>query len=219
MQKQLNVPELKLIQDVVTRWNSTYLIFELIVNQHNSITTTLCLLDKASLCLSSEEKDIITQSLRLLKPSLEATEDISGDMYVAISLIIPLTKMVLKTVSSGPSVPLQPLFQREIQRRFSKLEHHFTLVVSTLLNHGFKNLIFSDMAAVDKTVRRLKEDVLNLIYESENHTSENEDDTTLPHSPPTIPQPSSTSSSLWSGFDKTVLRATLHCINTTDGFI
>ena len=124
-----------------------------------------------------------------------------------------------KAVSSGTSVPLQPLLQREIQRRFSQIEHHFTLAVSTLLDPRFKNLIFSDMAAVDKTVRRLKEDVSNLIFDSENHTSENEDDTTPPHSPPTIPQQSSTSSSLWSGFDETVLRTTLHHTNTTDGFI
>ena len=94
---------------------------------------------------------------------MEATEDISGEEYVSISLIIPLTKMLLKVVSSSPSVPLQPLLQREIQRRFSQIEHRFTLAVSTLLDPQFKKLIFSDMAAVDKIVRRLKEDVLNLI--------------------------------------------------------
>ena len=48
-----------------------------------------------------------------------------------------------------------------------------------------------------------------LIYESENHTSENEDDTSPPHSPPTIPQQSSTSSSLWSCLDEIVKRMIL----------
>ncbi len=52
MQQQLKVPELKLIQDVATRWNSTYLMMERIQAQHEAITTTLCLLGKSDLCIS-----------------------------------------------------------------------------------------------------------------------------------------------------------------------
>ena len=40
VQKQLKVPEHKLVQEVSTRWNSTYLMFERIVEQFEAITTT-----------------------------------------------------------------------------------------------------------------------------------------------------------------------------------
>ena len=66
VQQQLHIPELKLIQDVVTRWNSSYLMFERIVSQHEAITTTLCYLGKADMCLSIEEKETINNSLIVL---------------------------------------------------------------------------------------------------------------------------------------------------------
>ena len=43
VQEQLSLPQHKLIQDVQTRWNSTYNMFERIVLQHDAVTTTLCL--------------------------------------------------------------------------------------------------------------------------------------------------------------------------------
>ena len=206
IQKQLNMPELKLIQDVVTRWNSTYLMLERIISQHEAITTTLCLLDKAVMCLSSEEKVTISQSLLLLKPFFEATEDISGDKYVSISLIIPLTKLLLKAASSGPDIPLRSLLVRELTRRFSQIEQRYTIAVSTLLDPRFKKLTFADTSAVEQAVRRLKEDVLNLIPTPE----ETEDQTEVEcHS----------STGLWATFDEKVSRASSHRTDTTDGFL
>ena len=90
VQDQLSLPQLKLIQDVATRWNSTYIMMERISSQHEAVTTTLCLVDKSNMCLTTEEKDTIITSLKLLEPFLQATEDISGDKYVSISMIIPL---------------------------------------------------------------------------------------------------------------------------------
>ena len=49
-QEQLSLPQLKLIQDVATRWNSTDLMMEQIFSQHKAITI-LCLLNKAELRL------------------------------------------------------------------------------------------------------------------------------------------------------------------------
>ena len=98
VQKQISVPEHKLIQDVVTRWNSTYLMFERFNEQFEAITTTLCLMNNNSLCLSSEDKIKISNAITVLKPFLEATENISGDQYISISMILPLKNILQKNV-------------------------------------------------------------------------------------------------------------------------
>ena len=94
MQKQLAVPEHKLIQEVCTQWNSTYLMFQRYVEQHEAVTATLCLLGHNGLCLSSDEASAISKSLVVLAPFLEATENISADHYVSVSLILPLKKLL-----------------------------------------------------------------------------------------------------------------------------
>ncbi|XP_011407706.1 PREDICTED: zinc finger BED domain-containing protein 4-like [Amphimedon queenslandica] len=214
-QQQLNMPELKLIQDVVTRWNSTYLMFERILSQHEAVTTTLCLLGKAAMCISTEEKESISEALVLLKPFLQATEEISGDKYISISIIIPLTKMLLKATSNGPNVPLRPLLVQELMRRFSQVEQRYTMAVSTLLDPRFKKLAFADSAAVDQAIRRLKSEVIDLMSAvPANDELRNDDDT---ESASAGPPP--TEDSLWASFDRKVCQASSHRTDSTDSFI
>ena len=91
IQEQLNLPQLKLIQDVVTHWNSTYLMLERLNSQHEAVTTKLCLLGMQDMCFTADEKQYLSQSLILLKPFLQATEEITGEKYVSVSMIIPLS--------------------------------------------------------------------------------------------------------------------------------
>jgi hypothetical protein len=94
VQRQLSLPEHKLKQDVPTRWNSTYIMLERIFEQFDAITTALCLLNHNDLCLQAKDKHTISAALDLLKPFFEATEEISGEEYVSVSMIIPLTKLL-----------------------------------------------------------------------------------------------------------------------------
>ena len=48
---------------------------------------------KASL-LNSIERQIIPETLMVLKPFIDATEKLSGDKYPTMSLIIPCTKLI-----------------------------------------------------------------------------------------------------------------------------
>ena len=84
VQHQLQHPEHKLIQEVSIRWNSTYLMLERIIEYFEAITTTLCLANHNHLCLTTDKKSLISSSLTVLKPFLEATKNIPGDKFVSV---------------------------------------------------------------------------------------------------------------------------------------
>ena len=90
IQKQLEVPEKKLIQDVDIRWNSTYYMFERIIELHELVTTTLCLSGKTEMCISVEELEIIKKAVEVLKPFESATVEMSGSKFVTVSKVIQI---------------------------------------------------------------------------------------------------------------------------------
>jgi hypothetical protein len=76
----LGLPELKLIQNCVTRWNSTYFMLESMVKNRNAVTTVLGdrqvtqLRIAKKLELSEEDWGLIQQLVPLLRPLHLATE-------------------------------------------------------------------------------------------------------------------------------------------------
>ena len=209
VQKQISVPEHKLIQEVSTRWNSTYLMFERFNEQFEAITTTLCLMNNNNLCLASEDKTQITNALTVLKPFLEATENISGQEYVSVSMILPLTKFLQKKCSScQSSTTLATTLTTELCRRFSSLEISFTTAVTTLLDPRFKKLPFSGTSAIDQTISRVTQEMSSLNIQQSPDT----DDTNNSES-------TSSTCSLWDDFDKRVTQSRSHRTRTSDSLI
>ena len=214
VQEQLGMPQLKLIQDVVTRWNSTYLMFERIASQHEAITTTLCLLDKAQMCLSTDEKEFILKAIALLRPFLQATEQISGEKYVSISMIIPLTRLLLRSCTQSPNTLLRQNLVQELNRRFSRIEQRYTMAVATLLDPRFKKIGFADASAVDQAIRRLQGDVRPMIENEAQQAEQNINDESR-----TNDQQTDAVTGLWATFDEKVAEATSHRSESTDAFI
>ena len=208
VQEQLSLPQLKLIQDVATRWNSTYLMFERIVSQHEAVTTALCLLDKADMCISTEEKETIIKSLNLLEPFLQATEDISGDKYVSISMVIPLSRLLQRSCSKAPQSPLRQHLLSELQRRFALIESIYVMAIATLLDPRFKKLAFVDTSAMETAIHRLKGEIQDIAAQKE--ISETETEVQV--------QPQK-ERSLWDAFDEKVTEATSHRTPETDSFL
>ena len=94
VQDQLSLPQQKLIQDVSTHWNFTYLMLERFYEQFEAITTALCLVGQNDLCLAPNDNTTIETTLKALKPFLSATEAISGENYTSVPLIVPLAKQL-----------------------------------------------------------------------------------------------------------------------------
>lgn len=105
---RLNLDCLKLIQEVQTRWNSVFYMFKRLIQQHEAVTTTLCLLDKSDLSLGSEEIECTKSAVSLLKPFEAATREVSGDSYVSVSKLIPLARSLQRlTVGTATTVKLE----------------------------------------------------------------------------------------------------------------
>ncbi|CAI6354104.1 unnamed protein product [Macrosiphum euphorbiae] len=66
-QEQMNLPKLKLIQDVVTRWNSTYDMLQRFVKVKDAINSTLAVLQANVELLTSEEWIIVEKASVVLE--------------------------------------------------------------------------------------------------------------------------------------------------------
>ena len=69
------------MQEVDTRWNSTFYMFERIFEQHAAITTAVCLSSRNDLCLSASDVKLLEESLSVLQPFQAATQEMSADCW------------------------------------------------------------------------------------------------------------------------------------------
>ncbi len=94
-QLQLEVPQHHLIQDVSTRWNSTYFMLERLAEQRVAIYTVIH--DPAftkpqhwHLDLKDSQWDLLSQMVSVLKPLQIATTVFSSDLNISCSIIYPV---------------------------------------------------------------------------------------------------------------------------------
>lgn len=83
---------LRLVQDVVTRWNSLYLMLRRIVKIGASVVRVLnvpCNANYKSKILNDEEQNIISDVTKVLAPFFVVTQKLSAEKYVTRSIILP----------------------------------------------------------------------------------------------------------------------------------
>lgn len=83
---------LKLKQDVCTRWNSTLVMMERLLQLKEPITVVIMALKEAPPNLSSDEWDVVEDCIPLLKPFHSITVELSAEEYPTISKVIPLIR-------------------------------------------------------------------------------------------------------------------------------
>jgi hypothetical protein len=190
------------------------LMFQRYVEQHEAITATLCLLGHNDLCLSTEEVAAINKSITVLAPFLEATEDISGEQYVTISMILPLIKLLLQRCSNNQSeIPISKLLADNICQRFRTLETSSLTSVTTLLDPRFKKIPFSVASSCEPTINRIASEMASF--------DENPQIGALSSSSLSVSSEvsSSSSNSLWNAFDAKVAQSISHRTTGTDCMI
>ncbi|KAL4096990.1 hypothetical protein QTP88_021842 [Uroleucon formosanum] len=172
----------KLIQDVQTRWNSTFYIISRFVELEDSIRGTLGLLDKAPENLKGEEWIILKEMCQVLKPFEEATRVVSGEKFMTSSLVIVLSQGLVDVCSKMSKMNYNPRVLDIVNKllctmlekdTWKNLEKSRTLCRSTFLDPRFKNIPFLHSTSILETTKEdIIENLTAIIRNEKNQTAD-----------------------------------------------
>ncbi|KAI5705868.1 hypothetical protein M8J75_002513 [Diaphorina citri] len=156
--------DLKLIQSVNTRWNSTFYMLERFLSLAEKIGPILLKYNRAPTMVSGQDIGIIKEIMLVLKPLEMATRDVSGDSYCSSSSrIIPLINIVCTKINQ---VPCETEIGKQLKaaviteflsnRRFGFTELNKILAIATILDPRFKKLHFRNPCNVGSAVDKIK---------------------------------------------------------------
>ena len=165
LQQQMNLPQHKLVQDVDTRWNSSYYMLERMIEQYEAVSSALCMMGKKDLTFDEENLQIMKEAVALLRPFEQATVEVSSDEYLSVSKIIPLSR-ALQTLATNSSSTLKVAqeLRAQLNKRCSNLEDSKLLSSATMLDPRFQALPFIRESAETAQQRLLAE--MNLVPRS-----------------------------------------------------
>ena len=184
---------LKLINEVETRWNSTFFMLERIAKLHTSVTTALCRMEKHHMCITGEELAQINTAVLALRPFDMATREMSGEQFLTSSLIIPMVQMLkehMNDLSGENSVAAE--LAKQLQKRFHCPEKRLLWSKSTYLDPRFKRHGFSEPEYVSVVEEKLLSELTPIATQNRQETS---CVTTVPSADKSV------ASGLWSKFD------------------
>lgn len=203
----------KLVQDVSTRWNSTFYMVERFVELENSFRGTLGLIDKPPPSLNPEEWQYLKELRSILKPFEEATLAVSGQLFMTASMVIVIAQglrhvcnqLKNSNYTTRAKTFIQSLVNEMNNRQtWGNIERSKTLARCTFLDPNFKTVPFSNnsvaLESVKKNIIELTAQIISLrISEVLEHSTET---TQLPESTNLFEE--SGEPSIWDNVDQKV---------------
>ncbi|XP_056642824.1 zinc finger BED domain-containing protein 4-like [Diorhabda sublineata] len=147
---------LSLINDVKTRWNSTFYMIQRFLELKEALVMVYANLHVPNTeMLTGKEWRIAQEICYLLRPFEEATREMSGEQYFTASKIIPVSqglKRVTQTaITEGKVMSIQYVAQillDQLNTRYNKLEFSGSIASCSFLDPRFKQHIFTDSNAL-----------------------------------------------------------------------
>lgn len=180
-QTQMGLPLLKLIQDVATRWNSTYDMFQRCIDIKDPLISTIALIGKVE-NLSSDDFDIMEHYCSIFKPFKEMTVELSSEKGVSISKVIILCNVLLSHIKKKikeanlPSVIHSMLLtmEKNAEKRFDGIGEQRLLTEATILDPRFKKKGFNNTTSYERAYQKIIQSVTTIIQMEKHNLSENE---------------------------------------------
>lgn len=207
MQKQTGSLILKLKQDCPTRWNSTYDMFDRLIQIKEPIIATLAILNNNEInALTAEDWDILEKSKDLLKIFYDITIEISAEKYVTVSKEIIFVNALLKFTNrftNNINLPqkvrdMALVLKQKILIRFGRIEDNVLITQSTLLDPRFKKHGFIDSHKCEIAIKMLRNKLQAIRTEQDNQPLTSTETSNLSSFP-------DVSSEIWRDFDQTVV--------------
>ena len=154
IQVELALPQHKVIQDVATRWNSTYYMLNRLVQQRRAVAVFCTEVDSVT-GPNANQWSLMENVVATLKPFEEITKDICGS-DASVSVIIPTVKALsnlIKKVGFDSGIKtMKATLLEAVQSRFVKPSH--LLIVATVLDPRFKLRCFDEVGDATVTETR-----------------------------------------------------------------
>ncbi|KAK1882424.1 Glutamate receptor 4 [Dissostichus eleginoides] len=165
VQRQLGRPTLKLLQEVETRWNSTYHMLQRLVDLREPVGAALASLNTEITTLTSAEFTTISGCLSLLSGFNDATIELSEEKNVSGSKVVPLLKMLeqmlqeeMAKTAVAVAKEMGEHLLRQLRERLHTLQSMSIMSLATLLDPRFKLIgFFSPLKAAEATKRLVTE--------------------------------------------------------------
>ncbi|KAF2881919.1 hypothetical protein ILUMI_24249 [Ignelater luminosus] len=182
--------ETKLIQEVPTRWNSTYHMIERFLELRTIVNDIIIRYKNAPPMLTASELSILSSVLQVLRLIEAATKKVSADKHCTSSKVIPLIHCLLLKIKplkleESLAKELQSVILKEIDKRMGVIERVTSLAIATILDPRFKKMHFTDPIACSSAVAKVKEfmkaTIQNEVVESDSsdHSDKPEDNFSL----------------------------------------
>lgn len=178
---------LKLKNDVPTRWNSTYYMFERFLKLEEPVTVTLGLLHNPVQSVTEEEWKILKEICQVLKPFEQVTVEMSSEKCVTASKIIVIIRGLLSILKKYQGEMSCDITKKLIQKlltscsmRFDNCEFNTVLTKPSILDPRFKLKAFSHEQARKKAKDRIQDETVALLRKQCESTATTEDDNSNP---------------------------------------
>lgn len=161
-QRQMKLPELKLIQDVPTRWNSMHEMLKRLHLNKAPIISTLAILEHETNKLSSDEWVVLEHAIDIFGVFNDVTKEISAEKNVTLPKTMVLSRNLFDYVQEYAKKPNLPavvvrictLLTTNITERLISKETDST-PESSFLDPRFKKISFKNSLKFDAVNERL----------------------------------------------------------------
>lgn len=156
-----------LIQEVATRWNSSYYMAERVLNQQQPICATLMELKNGELMSTDGEFKTFKHFVQVMKPFVDITEALGAEKWVMIStltsLLYKILNVYLKTSDGDDRVVVstKQAMYRDLSGRYYGTPR-VVLNKATLLDARFKSLPFLKPEEKDDIAAAIVEEIVSI---------------------------------------------------------